>query len=92
MNDLTIVLIMVIAALSIGVSNILCFLIGFRTGFRTTNGTVVNEPVKVPKVKSPMEIFKEKEAQKELEKEMNDISKSLENIDNYGSDKPQQEI
>lgn len=84
MNGIT--LIAVIA--SIGVLNILCFLIGVKTGSNVVN----NEPIKIPKIKSPMEIYKEKEALKEYEQEMNDISKSLENIDNYGSDKPQQEI
>ena len=94
MNDLTIVLIMVIAALGIGVSNILCFLFGFRTALKTFNGVVSEEPkrMELPKVKSPMQIFKEKEEQKEFEKEMDDIRKSLENIDTYGSDKPQQTI
>lgn len=94
MNDLTIVLIMVIAALSIGVSNILCFLFGFRTGLKVNRVAVDNEPIKpiLPKLKNPMEIYKEKEAQKEYEREIEDIRKSIENIDNYGSDKPQQEI
>jgi hypothetical protein len=91
MNDLALIIVLMVTALGIGVSNILCFLFGFKMAIKT-NGVTTSEPLKVPKVKSPMEIFKEKEAQKELEKEMNDISKSLENIDNYGSDKPQQEI
>jgi uncharacterized protein YneF (UPF0154 family) len=83
---------LIVVVLSIVISNILCFFVGFKLALKTSNTAVTNEPLKVPKIKNPMEIFKEKEAQKELEKEMNDISKSLENIDNYGSDKPQQEI
>jgi hypothetical protein len=94
MNDLTIIIALMITAIGIGVSNILCFLIGFRNGLKALNGAVSNEPIKreLPKIKSPMQIYKEKQDQKEFEKEMDDIRKSLENIDNYGSDKPQQEI
>jgi hypothetical protein len=94
MNDLTLIIVLMAVALGIGISNILCFLIGFKTALKLSNKASDNEPINKERTyyKSPMQIFKEKEAQKELEKEINDISKSLENIDNYGSDKPQQEI
>jgi hypothetical protein len=94
MNDLTLIIALLLVALGIGVSNILCFLIGFRNGLKALNRATDNEPIKkeLPKIKSPMQIYKEKEEQKIFEQEMEDIRKSLENIDNYGSDKPQQDI
>lgn len=94
MNDLTVVIVLIAVALGIGVSNILCFLIGFKTGLKLVNKVADSEPIKkeLPKIKSPMQIFKEKEVEKEYEREIEDIRKSIENIDNYGSDKPQQTI
>ena len=86
MNDLTLIAVV----LSIVISNILCFTLGARMGLKTTN----NEPIRpmLPKIKNPMDIYKEKEEQKEYERAIEDIRKSIENIDNYGSDKPQQLI
>lgn len=86
MSDIALIFVI----LSIVTSNILCFLFGAKTAQKVA----INEPIKteLSKIKSPMQIYKEKEEQKEYEKEIEDLRKSLVNIDNYGSEIPQQEI
>ena len=50
MNDLALIIVLMVTALGIGVSNILCFLFGFKMALKT-NGVTTSEPLKVPKVK-----------------------------------------
>lgn len=72
---------------SVGLSNVLCFLIGAKTGQKVVN----NEPVKLPTI-NPAKIYNEHQEQKKLQQEIDEVSKSLANIDNYGSDEPQIDI
>ena len=59
-------------------SNILCFLIGARTGQRVTKG----EEVELPKV-NPVEIIREHQEKREAERERDKFEKIMQNIDNY---------
>ena len=64
--------------LSTGLLNVLCFLIGARTGQRVAQG----KEVEVPKV-NPMEIYKEKQEKRKAEEEKKTLDVILSNIDNY---------
>ena len=69
-------------------SNILCFLVGARTGQKVTKG----ETVEVPTV-NPMEAFRQKEAQKEAKREKDIVDTILRNIDNYdGTGQGQEDV
>lgn len=78
----TIILIAVVSVL-----NTVCFFIGAKVGQKVSN----NETIKLPTL-NPMEIYKEQESKRELSKEMEEIEKTLENINNYGTEKPQIKI
>lgn len=78
----TIILIAVVSIL-----NTVCFFIGAKVGQKVSN----NETIKLPTL-NPMEIYKEQESKRELSKEMEEIEKTLENINNYGTEKPQIKI
>lgn len=87
MNEIVLIIALLVAIIGIGALCILCFLIGAKTAQKIAN----NEPVELPRV-NPVEAYNEWQSNKKLEQEMDDISKSLENINNYGSDKPQIDI
>ena len=59
-------------------SNILCFLIGARTGQRVTKG----EEVALPTV-NPMELYREQQAKREADRVKEKIDTIMRNIDNY---------
>ena len=58
-------------------SNILCFLIGARTGQRVTKGEEVITMV------NPVEIIREQLEKREAERERDKFEKIMQNIDNY---------
>lgn len=68
----------IILILGIGIMNILCFLIGAKTGQRVVKGEDVNIPTINP-VKA-IETYKEDRRQK---KEEENFNINLENIENY---------
>ena len=53
------------------------FIVGFVFGFK------VHKKDKLPEIKSPMTVVKEKKKEKEIEKEANTLNDYIENIDNY---------
>ena len=69
-------------------SNILCFLIGARTGQKVDKG----EKVELPTV-NPMELYREQQARKEAERVKSKVDTILHNIDMYdGTDHGQEEV
>lgn len=64
--------------LIMGVVNILCFLVGARTGQKVSKG----EEVELPKV-NPMEIYKEHQAKVEAEHQQDRLDVLMHNIDSY---------
>ena len=61
-----------------GVTNILCFVIGAKVGQKVTKG----EPVELPNL-NPIEAYREHEARKEAEREQDRINTILRNIEGY---------
>ena len=76
-----------IAILMVSILNIVCFFVGAKIGQKVAN----NEPIKAPSV-NPFKAYKEHMEQKEVEDEMAKLEKTLANIDNYGTNKPQMKI
>lgn len=72
----TILIILVIV--SIGIMNILCFLIGARVGQKVVN----KEEIKLPNL-NPTQVIREHQARKEVEEADNKYKKDLEAINNY---------
>lgn len=72
----TILIILVIV--SIGIMNILCFLIGARVGQKVVN----KEEIKLPNL-NPTQAIREHQARKEVEEADNKYKKDLEAINNY---------
>lgn len=68
----------IILILGIGIMNILCFLIGAKTGQKVVKG----EEIKLPNV-NPIEVVRNHEEQKRLRKEEENFNINLENIENY---------
>ena len=68
----------VLVLLIFSLSNILCFLIGAKTGQKVTKG----EEVEIPKV-NPIEAIREHQEKREAEREKDKVDKILRNIDNY---------
>ena len=73
--------------LLISILNIVCFFCGAKIGQKVSN----NEPIEAPTI-NPFKAYKERAEQKEVEDEMAKLEKTLANIDNYGTDKPQIKI
>jgi hypothetical protein len=71
----------------VGILNIVCFFVGAKVGQKVVN----KETIKLPKI-NPMEIYKDKQEKREAEQEIKEIEIMLQNIDNYGTNKKQQEI
>ena len=61
-----------------GITNILCFVIGARVGQKVTKG----EPVELPTV-NPMKAVREHQAKREAEREQDRINTILQNIEGY---------
>lgn len=78
----TILLIALISAL-----NIVCFFVGAKIGQKV----VRNEPIKAPTL-NPIKAYQEHIEQKEFNDELDKLEKTLANIDNYGTNKPQMKI
>lgn len=76
-----------LAILMVSILNIVCFFVGAKIGQKVTN----NEPIETPTI-NPFKAYKEHMEQKEVEDEMDKLEKTLANIDNYGTNKPQMKI
>ena len=61
-----------------GVTNILCFVIGTRVGQKVSKG----EEIKLPTV-NPMEAYKEQRSKNQAERENNRMNTIMQNIENY---------
>ena len=72
------ILLGIAAVLCVGGMNILCFLIGAKTGQQVSN----NEPVEIPTL-DPMKAYKEHREKKEQEKEQAKIDAIMRNIERY---------
>jgi hypothetical protein len=73
--------------LLVSILNIVCFFVGAKIGQKVAN----NEPIETPTI-NPFKAYQEHMEQKEVEDEMAKLEKTLANIDNYGTDKPQMKI
>lgn len=71
----------------IGTMNILCFFVGARVGQKVVN----KEEIKLPTI-NPIELYKEHQEKKEAENDIKELELTLQNIDNYGTNKKQIEI
>lgn len=71
----------------VGTLIIVAFFSGAKIGQKVSN----NEPIEAPTI-NPFKAYKERAEQKEVEDEMAKLEKTLANIDNYGTDKPQMKI
>jgi hypothetical protein len=76
-----------IAILIVGILNIVCFFLGAKIGQKVSN----NEPIETPTL-NPFKAYQEHMDQKEVQEEMDKLEKTLANIDNYGTNKPQMKI
>lgn len=76
-----------IAILLVGILNIVCFFLGAKIGQKVAN----NEPIETPTL-NPFKAYQEHIEQKEVQDEMDKLEKTLANIDNYGTNKPQMKI
>ena len=65
-----------IYVVSVSIINILCFFIGAKVGQKVSKGENIE-------IKSPVQIVKDYQEQKEIEEEMNKFKTISENIDNY---------
>ena len=70
--------------LLVSILNIVCFFVGAKIGQKVAN----NEPIETPNI-NPLQTYKKRIEQKEIQDEMDKLEKTLANIDNYGTDKPQ---
>lgn len=61
-----------------GLTNILCFVIGAKVGQKVSKG----EPVELPSV-NPMKAYREHEARKEADRQQNRLNTILQNIEGY---------
>lgn len=68
---------LVLFAVILTASNILCFLVGAKTGQKVTKG----EEVELPK--NPMEVYREAQNLREAKKKQDEFDTILRNIDNY---------
>ena len=71
----------------VGTLIIVAFFIGAKIGQKVAN----NEPIETPSI-NPLQAYKERMEKKEVEDEIDKLGKTLANIDNYGTDKPQIKI
>ena len=68
----------ILLILGIGIMNILCFLIGAKTGQKV----VKNEPIELPKI-NPVQVIRDMEQKKEQAKADEEYRHNLEVINNY---------
>ena len=61
-----------------GITNLICFIIGARVGQKVSKG----EPVEVPTI-NPVKIIQEKESRKEAKRQQEELDILLHNIDCY---------
>lgn len=61
-----------------GITNLLCFVIGAKVGQKVTKG----EPVELPSI-NPMKAYREHEARKESQREQDRMNTILRNIEGY---------
>lgn len=78
----TILLIAVVGALII-----VSFFLGAKIGQKVAK----SEPIETPNI-NPFKAYKERLEQKEINDELDKLEKTMTNIDNYGTDKPQIKI
>ncbi len=78
----------VLLLLVMGITNMMCFMIGARVGQKVVKG----EEVQMPSV-NPLELYRAHEAKMEAEKEKNRIDTILQNIDRYdGTSSGQEDV
>lgn len=78
----------VLALLVMGAVNIACFVIGAKVGQTVTKG----EEIQLPTV-NPMEVYREKQAKAEAQKEQERLDTIMRNIEAYdGSGNGQEEV
>lgn len=71
-----------------GITNILCFMIGAKVGQKVSKG----EPVELPSV-NPLKAYREHEARKEADREQDRYNTILRNIEGYdGTSTGQREV
>lgn len=71
----------------VGTLIIVAFFSGAKIGQKVAN----NEPIETPTI-NPFKAYQEHIEQKEVQDEMDKLEKTLANIDNYGTNKPQMKI
>lgn len=69
----------ILLIVGIGAMNILCFLVGAKTGQKVVN----NEPIEIPTPKSPIAMIKEYQQSKEEQKAEEEFKHNLDVINNY---------
>ncbi len=75
-------------AVLMAVSNIVCLVVGAKVGQQTAKG----EKVELPTV-NPMQAYREKAARKEAQREQDRLDTILRNIENYdGTGRGQEEV
>lgn len=71
----------------VGTLIIVAFFLGAKIGQKVAN----NEPIETPNI-NPLQKYRKHMEQKEIQDEMEKLEKTLANIDNYGTDRPQMKI
>lgn len=71
----------------VGTLIIVAFFLGAKIGQKVAN----NEPIETPNI-NPLQKYRKNMEQKEIQDEMDKLEKTLANIDNYGTDRPQMKI
>lgn len=71
----------------LAISNIFCFTIGAKIGQKVQK----QEPIELPKI-DPMQAYRDMRAEQESRRELDRMEVIMQNIDNYGSDKPQMDV
>ena len=83
-------IILVMAALIIAIftaGNIFCFMIGAKISQKAQN----NETIELPKI-DPLQAYRDIQAEKEAKREQDRLDVIMQNIDNYGTEKPQMDV
>lgn len=72
------VLLIIAAVFVVGAMNILCFLVGAKTGQQVSN----NEPVELPNL-DPLKAYREREERREAQEEQDRLDTIMRNIERY---------
>lgn len=85
------ILLIFLLIVGIGLNDVLCFFIGAKVVQNVKNNKEIKIPL-VNQVEKIKESFTTNKDNQEFEKEYQDLMTSLENIDNYGSERAQKNI